>query len=149
MSAAEQAIVMWAVVAAAFVIGEMLTMALVSLYFGLGAVAGAIAASLGGGTVTQMLTFGIVSLVLMAATRPLIARKLQTPTIESNVHSLVGKRGIVMIEIDNDSSTGQIRVGTEFWTARAEADGVTFPIDSKVEIVKVSGVTALVRAIDS
>ena len=38
-----------------------------------------------------------------------------------------------------------MRIGTEYWTARALEEGAPIPAGAKVEVVEVAGVTALVR----
>jgi membrane protein implicated in regulation of membrane protease activity len=142
----ESQIILWIVLAAAFAVLELATMAFVSLYFAIGSVAAAVIAWLDGPLWLQLLAFAATGIVLMAITRPFLKRKLEAPDIPTNVSRMVGRRGIVTIAIDNDANTGQIRVGTEYWTARwPEATaGAMIPVDAKVEIVAVEGVTARV-----
>ncbi|MCB0880449.1 MAG: NfeD family protein [Thermoleophilia bacterium] len=137
----------WAGVAALFIVLEIVTMAFVSIYIGLGALAAAIVAMLGGSPPMQFLAFAVAGIALMLATRPLLKKRLESPDIATNVNLLVGKGGIVTITIDNDANTGQIRVGTEYWTARmVDADATTvLPVDSRVIVDSVEGVTARVR----
>src|SRR5689334_21803498 len=90
-------------------------------------------------------------MVLLVLTRQLVLRGLGKGSDQRmNVYALEGQRGIVTIAIDNDASTGQIRVGSEFWTARAidELPG-PIPIGAKVDVVEVRGVTARVRPRDA
>jgi membrane protein implicated in regulation of membrane protease activity len=137
----------WLIIGVVLIVGEIATNAFVLLYFGVGALAASGAAALGADTLVQTLVFGLVSVVLLALTRPLIIKNLRLPDVKSNVHDLVGRTAIVTIAVDNDENTGQVRLGTEFWTARAATDGETFPVDTKVSIVDVDGVTALVRSL--
>ena len=46
----------------------------------------------------------------------------RSPVVRSNVNSLVGRRGVVTVPITAATGRGQIRVGTEFWTARPYMD---------------------------
>jgi membrane protein implicated in regulation of membrane protease activity len=140
-------LVMWAIIAVVFIVLEMATFAFVALYVAAGAFVAAIVALLGGNIVLQVAAFAVSGIVLLLLTRPVLMRKLQKGEVLSNVHWLVGKRGIVTIAIDNDAGTGQIRVGTEHWTARnldAEASE-PIPVDAKVDVISVEGVTAYVR----
>ncbi len=140
-------IIVWSTAAAAFVVIELVTVAFVAIYFALGSAAAATVAGLGGNFAWQLLAFSVTAVILMILTRPLLKKKLESPDIPTNVNRMVGKGGIVTITIDNDSNTGQIRVGTEYWTARmvdAEADQV-LPVDSRVTIDAIEGVTARVR----
>lgn len=139
----------WIIIAAAFAVLEAATVAFFAQYFAIGAVAGAIVAWQGGDVKWQLLAFAVTAAVLMALTRPFLKRRLESPDYHTNVHGMVGRRGIVTIPIDNDSNTGQIRVGSEYWTARWPEDtpGLTIPVDARVEIVAVEGVTARVKPI--
>lgn len=140
-------LVVWAAIAVAFMVLEMMTMAFVALYVSAGALAALAAALVGGNVVVQVAAFSLFGAVLLVLTRPVIMRRLQKDEIPSNVHWLVGKRGIVTIEIDADAGTGQIRVGTEHWTAAPTGGDGVIPVDAKVEVVEVEGVTALVQAV--
>jgi membrane protein implicated in regulation of membrane protease activity len=140
-------VVIWGSLAALFVIVEVLSVNFVAIYFALGAMSAAIVAGLGGNVALQMLAFSATAIALMVMTRPVLKRKLEPPTIETNVNRLVGKGGIVTIAIDNDANTGQIRVGTEYWTARSTAPDPApmIPVDARVSVESVEGVTARVR----
>jgi membrane protein implicated in regulation of membrane protease activity len=146
MSDTEQAVIVWVVVAVLAVATEMFTMAFVAIYLGLGAAAAAIAAWMDYSTGVQLAVFGIVGIALLLITRPFLAKKIQQPDVRTNVHALVGRRAIVTITVDDDANTGQIRVGTEYWTARHAVgnDSEAIPVDAKVEVVAVEGVTARV-----
>jgi membrane protein implicated in regulation of membrane protease activity len=141
-------LIMWLVAGVALLAVEMFVVVFISLYFGLGALAAALAAWLGVGLLGQLVTFAGVSLVLLLLTRPWLMRKWQTPHIPSNAQTIVGRRGLVTIEINNDLSTGQIRIGTEYWTARTPDDDPSIlAVGEKVEVVSVAGVTARVRQV--
>lgn len=150
MSEQETAVIIWVVITVALAAVEMLTLAFVALYFALGALAAAVVAGSGGSMEWQLLAFGAVSLVLLGLTRPFLTRRIQHPEIATNVNTLVGKHGIVTLTIDNDASSGQIRVGTEYWTARA-AEEATAPIaeGERVRVQDVVGVTARVVHVPS
>jgi membrane protein implicated in regulation of membrane protease activity len=140
-------IIIWGVIAVLFVIVEVMSMAFVAIYIAIGAFAAAMVAIGGGSVGWQFLTFAITGIVLMLLTRPLIKNRLESPDIATNVNRLVGKGGIVTIAIDNDANTGQIRVGTEYWTARvADRDSTgVIPVEARVTVDAVEGVTARVR----
>lgn len=139
-------LVLWIILAAVLAALEVATMAFVALYFAVGSVAAAIVAWLGGGLEWQLLAFALTGMLLMLATRPFLKRRLESPDIATNVDRMVGRGGIVTIPIDNDANTGQIRVGTEYWTARWPEDGhgAAIPVGARVRIVAIEGVTARV-----
>ncbi len=142
----ESYVILWIAIAAGFVILEVVTMAFVAMYFAVGAGAAALVAGLDGGLTWQLLAFAVTGIVLMLLTRPLLKGKLESPKIATNVDRMAGKGGIVTIAIDNLANTGQIRVGTEYWTARV-ADGAPeqiIPVDARVTVQQIEGVTARV-----
>lgn len=145
-------LLVWIGLAVLFAVVELATVAFVALYFALGAAAAAVVAGMDGGFAWQLLAFIVTGVVLLAITRPFLKGKLEhgTNTL-TNVHGMVGKTGIVTIPIDSHAGTGQIRVGTEYWTARfvEGSDHAALGVDGRVRIVSVSGVTARVEPVTS
>jgi membrane protein implicated in regulation of membrane protease activity len=140
-------VAVWLVAAIALLVAEATTAAFVAAYFAIGALLAALAAALGAPLWAQGLEFVVVSLVLLVLTRQLVLRGLGKQTGQRmNVYALEGQQGIVTIPIDNDAATGQIRIGSEFWTARSvEELPAPIPIGAKVDVVDIRGVTARVR----
>jgi membrane protein implicated in regulation of membrane protease activity len=69
------------------------------------------------------------------------------PVVQSNAPTVVGKRAVVIKPIlEGPGQRGQVRVGTEHWSARSEAEA---PIDEDVtvEVVAIDGVTLVVRPV--
>jgi membrane protein implicated in regulation of membrane protease activity len=122
----------------------------VALYFGVAALVAALAAALGAGVALQLIVFAIVSVATLVATRGMVTRALQrSPVVRSNVSSLVGRRGVVTVPITSATGRGQIRVGTEYWTARPYMDDASDIVEgTAVEVLSVEGVTALVLPLD-
>lgn len=144
------AAVVWIVVGLALFAVEATTVTFVALYFGVAALVAALAAALGAGVPLQLLLFAIVSVVSLVSTRGLVKRTLQrTPLVRSNVHGLVGRRGVVTVPITAATGRGQIRVGDEYWTARPfMADTDDIAVGSPVEVLAVEGNFALVLPLD-
>jgi membrane protein implicated in regulation of membrane protease activity len=140
------AALIWAIAGVACLLAELLTVSFVLVYFGVGGLAAAAAALLGAPLALQVLVFAVVALGLLALTRKPLLRLVQPRKQATNVHALIGRRGIVTIPISNDENTGQIRIGTEFWTARdVDEDAPAIAAGEHVEVLEVRGVTARVR----
>jgi len=136
----------WLIVGIVMLGAEALSLDFVLVYFGIGALGAAAAAALGAPAWFQLVEFVLVSGVLLVLTRPTAKRWIaNAPGYRSNVAAIEGRAGIVTIEIDNDASTGQVRLGTEHWTARALPDCAPIGVGIRIEVVEVAGVTALVR----
>jgi membrane protein implicated in regulation of membrane protease activity len=135
----------WLLVALVLLGVEALTLHLVLLFFGLGALAAA-ASSPFVGPVGQGIVFAVSSVLLMLLTRPpLMAWSRKHRGAITNVDRVTGRSAIVTIAVDNHANTGQVRVGTEYWTARTPGDDDP-PIEAGtvVRIESVAGVTARV-----
>ncbi|OKI08170.1 hypothetical protein A6A06_33360 [Streptomyces sp. CB02923] len=108
-----------------------------------GAVAGAVTAGLGGGTVMQFIVFAAVSVALIAVVRPIANRhRNQRPQLASGIDALKGRSATVLERVD--AAGGRVKLGGEVWSARAlDADQVYEP-GQKVDVVEIEGATAVV-----
>ncbi|KEF05761.1 MULTISPECIES: NfeD family protein [Streptomyces] len=108
-----------------------------------GAVAGAVTAGLGGGTVMQFIVFAAVSVALIAVVRPIANRhRSQRPQLASGIDALKGRSATVLERVD--AAGGRVKLGGEVWSARAlDADQVYEP-GQKVDVVEIEGATAVV-----
>ena len=68
-------------------------------------------------------------------------------TIVTNVNSLIGKKAIVLEEINSITGTGQIKVDGEVWSAKTLGDEIIAK-GSEVEISSLDGVKACVKLIE-
>jgi len=127
---------------------EMLTLSLVAAYPAVGALAAGITALLGGNVATQVIVFAAVTIgALLLTRRPLLRMMRRTPSIPSNATNVVGRRAVVVIAIGaGPGQRGQVRVGTEYWSAHSEreqpiAEGTT------VEVARIDGVALVMRPV--
>ncbi|MDH3215672.1 MAG: NfeD family protein [Candidatus Krumholzibacteria bacterium] len=126
----------WMIMAAVFVVGEILTAAFFLLWFGVGAAVAGLAALLGLGTVWQLTVFVVVSVVLVAWSRKFADRfsKKQPPGIGAD--RFKERQGIVIETIDNEKNTGRVRLDREEWRAESDHGGVI----SSGAMIRVTGV---------
>ncbi|MEU3713912.1 NfeD family protein [Streptomyces catenulae] len=111
--------------------------------FAVGAVASAVTAALGGGTVIQFLVFAAVSVALVAVVRPLANRhRTQSPALASGIDALKGKSATVLERVDG--AGGRIKLGGEIWSARALDGDRAYEPGSQVDVVEIEGATAVV-----
>lgn len=132
------------ILAAVFVVAEILTAGFFLLWFGVGAAVAGVLALLGVGAVWQLLAFVVVSLVLFLSSRRFADRfsKQQPPGIGAD--RLKGKTGIVIEAIDNKQNTGRVRVERDEWRAESESGA---PIDNGVDVVvvEIEGTRVIVK----
>jgi membrane protein implicated in regulation of membrane protease activity len=142
------AALVWILVAIVLAGIEIFTLSFVAVYPALGALAATVTALAGGSFGIQLLVFAVVSVGALVLTRkPLLRLMKRMPNVPSNAPSMIGKRAVVVIAIDEGTGQrGQVRVGTEHWSARSEgeeaiAEGTT------VEVVRIDGVALVVRPV--
>ena len=112
----------WLGILALLLVVEAITAGLTTIWFAGGALVAAIACYAGANLTVQILLFLCVSLVLLIFTRPLAMKYFNKETIQTNANSLIGKKAVVIQEIDNLAQTGQVRINDIEWTARSADD---------------------------
>ncbi len=138
-------ILIWIILLVAFVVIEVLTMGLTTIWFAGGALAAAIMAALHLPSYVQIATFIVVSIVLIFFTRPIAVRYFNKDRVKTNAESIVGKKAIVTGAIDNIKAQGQVTVSGMEWSARSVSDDVNIAEGTVVTIVAISGVKLIVE----
>jgi membrane protein implicated in regulation of membrane protease activity len=135
----------WLIAAVVFGVGEIATLSFFLAPFAGGALVAAVLTGLGAGTALGWAAFLIVSLVLLAALRPIArSHRRQPPRLRTGTAALVGTTGMVIERIANDEGVGCVRIGGEVWTARSFDDDEIIEAGKKVQVVEIRGATALV-----
>ena len=110
-----------------------------------GALVAALLTALGAGTALGWVTFLVVSVVLLAALRPLArSHRNRPPRLRTGTAALVGSSAMVVERIANDEGVGRVRIGGEMWTARSYDDDDVIEAGKNVQVVEIRGATALV-----
>lgn len=135
----------WIAAFAMFVIVELMTAALTTIWFAGGALAALAVSFLGGPVWLQVVLFLAVSVVLLLATRPLAEKYLNSRTVRTNAESLIGNEAVVSAAINNLQQTGQVKVAGQEWTARTTDNEKTVPEGTVVVIERIEGVKLIVR----
>ena len=138
--------VIWLILAAVFILAEIMSLGLTSIWFAGGAIVAAVLALCEVSLWIQIIVFSVVSLALLIFTRPIAKKYLITKTVNTNVDSYIGKKVKVIEEINNTLQQGKVKMDDIEWTARSE-DNSIIPVDSMVQIKKVSGVKLIVEKI--
>jgi membrane protein implicated in regulation of membrane protease activity len=137
--------VFWLIAAVVFGVGEIATLGFFLAPFAGGALIAALVAAAGAGTAVSWVVFLVVSVVLLAALRPVARRQLRTPPrLRTGSAALVGKTGMVVERIANDEGVGCVRIEGEVWTARAYDDDEVIEAGARVHVLEIKGATALV-----
>ena len=137
--------VYWLIASAVFLLIEILTLGLTSIWFAGGAVVAAITALIGVPFLVQMLLFVVVTCLLFALTRPVAKRYLNDRVQKTNTDALIGQQGIVKETINNMESRGLVQLNGQDWTARSVEAGEIIPVGSEVTVREIRGVKLIVE----
>src|SRR4051794_30449944 len=137
--------VLWLIAALILAVGEIVTMGLFLAPFAAGALVAALLAAAGAGATIEWAAFLVVSLVLLAALRP-IAREHQRTRgrLRTGTAALVGQTATVVERIANAEGVGCVKLDGEMWTARAYDDDEVIEPGTRVHVLEIRGATALV-----
>ncbi|MGW0366124.1 NfeD family protein [Streptomyces sp. NPDC002990] len=134
---------LWLIAAALLAVAEIFTLTAALGLLGGAALVTAGFAALGLPLPLQFLVFTVVATVSVLFVRPLAVRHLLPPQAERfGVDALVGKAAYVVSEVTGLG--GRVRIGGEEWTARAYDETLVIPPGTTVDVMEISGTTALV-----
>lgn len=137
----------WLIIAGFFAILEMITVGFLVIWIGVGAIPALIYSIFFPEQVmVQIIIWVVCSVILIFLTKDLTDKVKPAPT-PTNVYSIIGKRATVVQNINNDKAQGQIKVGGDVWSAKAENDDEVIPENAIVEIVSIEGVKAIVKKV--
>lgn len=133
----------WLIAAGALAVAEILTLTAALGMLGAAALVTAGFAAMGLPPPLQLLVFTVLAAVSLFFVRPIAVRHLLKPEAERfGVDALVGRDAYVVSEVTGQG--GRVRIGGEEWTARAYDETLVIPPGTTVDVVEISGATALV-----
>ncbi len=141
----ENMLFIWLLLLIVFIVIELVTMVLTTIWFAGGALIAAIAAACHAPFVVQLLLFLAVSILLLLFTRPVAVKYFNKDRIKTNAESLVGRQAIVISEINNLEGTGQVTVSGQEWTARSINENAEIPVGTVVYVRAINGVKLIVE----
>jgi membrane protein implicated in regulation of membrane protease activity len=137
---------LWMGLAAVFLIGEIFTEGFFLLWFGIGAALAGTLAIFDVGPAWQWATFVVASGLLFAVSRRFADRFTHKQPPGIGADRLIGKRGVVLEEIDNTLNVGKVRIDQEEWRADNDTDENVQP-GARIEVVRLEGTHAVVRVL--
>ena len=136
---------LWLILAVVFGVGEIATLGFFLAPFAGGAAVAAFVSAVGVPFIGSLAVFLLVSVILLAALRPLArSHRRLPPSIRTGTAALVGEHATVLERIANGEGVGCVRLGGEVWTARAYDEDETFEPGTRVQVMEIRGATALV-----
>ena len=136
----------WLIAAGVFFIIEIFTIGFFVFWLGIGSLLAMVVSLFTTNLVVQSTVFIISSTLLILATKPLVNKLQKKDNTTTNVYSIVGKKAIVIEDINWSTGKGQIKFEGEIWSAKTN-EHENIPKGSEVEIESIEGVKAFVKPI--
>lgn len=138
--------IFWLIVAGVFFVIELLTTGFLVFWLGLSALVAMILSFFTTNLVIQTAVFVILSIILMIFTRPLVNKITKSKNVvPTNVYSIIGKKGIVVDDINNIDYTGKVKVAGELWSAISDSN---LTKGTHITVSEVNGVKLKVEKIE-
>lgn len=131
----------WLTLFIIFVIVELITYGLVTIWFAFGALVAFLISFITDSNLIQCVGFFGVSIITLLFTRPVVKKYLTPKIVKTNYDKVIGMIGIVTKDIKKDEY-GEVKVDGKYWTAKADKKILR---DSEVEILAIDGVKLIVK----
>jgi membrane protein implicated in regulation of membrane protease activity len=141
--------ILWTVLGVVLVIAEVFTPGFVLLWFGVGALAAALAAFLGAGIAAQFILFILVSTALTALSRTIFVNYFTTRDepegMKMGAASLPGQVGTVVTSSQGALNEGAVKVFGSVWTAYPAEGESPLEAGDRVVVERLQGASIYVR----
>lgn len=137
--------VMWMALVIIFLVVELVTVGLTTIWLAGGALVAFILAAAGAGFWLQLAAFFVVSFVLIYFTRPFAVKYLNPRRTRTNSEELIGEIVKVIGRIDNRAAEGTALAKGLEWSARAVSDDMIIEKDTLVKVIRIEGVKLIVE----
>lgn len=138
--------IIWLAVTIVAIIIEIVTVDLVSIWFGLGSLIALLASFIGIGQSIQIGLFVAISLICIIFTRPAAKKYLRSNTVNTNADQVIGEHALVTKRIDPDNR-GEVKVLSQYWSATSEENTV-LEVNDYCEVLAIDGAHLIVRKIE-
>ena len=141
--------ILWTILGVVLVIAEVFTPGFVLLWFGVGALAAALAAFLGAGLAAQFILFILVSAALTALSRTIFvnyfAGRDEADGLKSGTERLPGQVGTVVSSSQGALNEGAVKVFGSVWTAYPAEGEPPLEAGDRVVVERLQGASIYVR----
>lgn len=139
--------VAWMALVIIFLVVELITVGLTTIWLAGGALVAFVLAAVGAGFGLQLAAFFVVSFVLIYFTRPFAVKYLNPRRTRTNSEGLIGETIKVTARIDNRAAEGAALANGLEWSARAVSDDQIIAKDTLVKVIRIEGVKLIVEPV--
>ena len=135
----------WLIASGIFFIAEIITTGFLVFWLGVSGLITMCVSFFTDNLIIQASVFVIFSAILILVTKPFVKKFVnkKVSNEQTNAFSIIGKKAIVIKDIDSINGLGQIKVDGEVWSAEG-INGSNIEKGTEVEITKIDGVRAIV-----
>jgi membrane protein implicated in regulation of membrane protease activity len=133
----------WLALIVVFIIIEVLTFNLTTVWFAFGSLVGMICAYITLSLTVQIFLFLLSSIILAVFARPFTVKKLKLGKIKTNIDSIIGGTGVVLKTI-SEFSVGIVKVDGKEWSAKSVSEE-TIEEGKIIKVIEIRGVTLIVE----
>ncbi|HEV3460957.1 MAG TPA: NfeD family protein [Candidatus Dormibacteraeota bacterium] len=140
----------WVIVAIAFAVVEVMTVAFFAVFITIGALGAAVAALLHFNLLVQAIVLGVIGVAGILIARPFLVDRLHIgrPTLRSGADSMVGQQAVLLEPILGVGQPGHVKIAGELWPALTD-DGSPVPANTLIVVTALRSTTLIVRAAPS
>ncbi len=131
----------WFIAFIILIIIELATVNLVTIWFAIGAVAAIISTIFTDSIVIQLIVFGVVSLLSLLITKPLVKKFKKFDVEATNLDRVIGKVGEVTKKISSNEY-GEVKIFGNYWTATSKEE---LDVGERVKVLSIDGVKLIVE----
>lgn len=142
------AVFVWLIAIIVFLVVELSTVTLTSIWFAAGALAAMLVAMFNGHLVVQVVAFLIVAFGLLYATKPWSKKFIDTKKVNTNADRAIGQEVRVAERVSNLDQTGKAIVHGMEWTVRTEDDNIIIERGELVRVLRIAGVKLIVERVE-
>ena len=138
----------WLILCGTFLLIEIFNISFLLIWPGIGSFFAFIASVLGAPIEIQIAVFAISTTIMIIFMKPLTKKLFKNnDSTKMNNDAMIGKKGVVIKEINSTEDVGQVKVAGELWSAITLNDE-KIKINEIVEVTKVDGVKLVVTKIN-
>lgn len=141
----EREAIIWLGLLVIFLVVEIATVGLTSIWLVGGALAALILDIAGLNIWWQIGVFIVISFILLIFTRPFAVKYINSHHEKTNYEGIIGKVVRITEKVDNLQNTGTAVVNGLEWTTRTELDGEILNPGDLAKVVNISGVKLIVK----
>ena len=138
----------WLIASGIFFIAEVITTGFLVFWLGISGLITMCVSFFTDNLIVQTTIFVIFSAILILATKPFVKKfdNKNDNNEKTNAFSIIGKKAIVIKDINSINGVGQIKVDGEVWSAEG-INGSNIEKGTEVEVTKIDGVKAIVSPV--